>query len=446
MKIIRDLGDAKSLMLGHSTVEFAEALPGVKQRIKEIFDEDISPYEAVRRILTEVRTRGDQALFDFGRKIDGMGLAQLEVTKAEIAASYKKVDKELVSALQLAADRIQAFHQIQKQKLGLGFAEEGLGFIVSALDRVGVYVPGGRAYYPSTVLMTVIPAKVAGVSEVIIATPPAPDGTVPAPTLVAADIAKASRVFKVGGAQAIAALAYGTKSIPKVDKICGPGNIFVTLAKKQVYGTVAIDGLHGPTETVIIADDSANPAFCAADLLAQAEHDEMASSILITTSSRLAEEVSEEVKRQLAKLERRIIAKQSLENNGAIVVVTNIDEAIQLANIYAPEHLCLAVKDARSYLGRIRHAGGIFIGAPEAIGDYTAGPSHVMPTGRTARFSSPLSVLEFLKVSILVDLSDKDLRLIGPAAATIARAEGLIAHAVSIETRLEQLGKGGAKK
>jgi len=250
-----------------------------------------------------------------------------------------------------------------------------------------------------------------------------------------------SRVFKVGGAQAIAALAYGTKSIPRVDKICGPGNIFVILAKKQVYGTVALDGLHGPTETVIIADDSANPVFCAADLLAQAEHDEMATAILITTSSRLADEVSEEIKLQLAKLERRIIAKQSLEQNGAIVVVTNIDEAIQLVNLYAPEHLCLMVKDSRSYLGRIRHAGGIFIGAPEAIGDYTAGPSHVMPTGRTARFSSPLSVLDFLKVSILIDLSDKDLRSLGPASATIARAEGLIAHAVSIEKRLEQLGK-----
>ena len=446
MKIIRDLEAAKSLLLGHSTVEFAEALPGVKQRIREIFDEDITPDEAVRRILSEVRTRGDHALLDLGRKIDGMGLAQLEVTKGEIAESYKKVDKGLVSALQLAAERVQTFHLTQKGKLGLDFFEGGLGFLVSALERVGIYIPGGRAYYPSTVLMTVIPAKVAGVPEVVIATPPAPDGTVPAPTLVAADIAKVSRVFKVGGAQAIAALAYGTKSIPKVDKICGPGNIFVTLAKKQVYGTVAIDGLHGPTETVIIADDSANPVFCAADLLAQAEHDELASAILITTSPRFADAVSEEVKNQLAKLERRVIAKQSLEQNGAIVVVTNIDEAIQLVNLYAPEHLCLMIKDARSYLGRIRHAGGIFIGAPEALGDYTAGPSHVMPTGRTARFSSPLSVLDFLKISILIDLGDKDLKALGPATATIARAEGLLAHAVSVEKRLEQLGKGGGGK
>jgi histidinol dehydrogenase len=441
MKIVRDLEAARSLLLGHTIAEFAVASPGVKQRIRQIFDEDITPDEAVRRILNEVRSRGDHALLDFGRKIDGMGLAQLEVTKGEIAESYKKVDKELVNALRLAAERVQAFHQTQKKKLGLDFVEGGLGFIASAMERVGVYIPGGRAYYPSTVLMTVIPAKVAGVPEVVIATPPAPDGTVPAPTLVAADISKVSRVFKVGGAQAIAALAYGTKSIPKVDKICGPGNIFVTLAKKQVYGIVALDGLHGPTETVIIADDSADPVFCAADLLAQAEHDEMATAILITTSSRLADKVSEEIKRQLAKLERRIIAKQSLEQNGAIVVVTNIDEAIQLVNLYAPEHLCLMVKNSRSYLDRIRHAGGIFIGAPEAIGDYTAGPSHVMPTGRTARFSSPLSVLDFLKVSILIDLSDKELRSLGPASATIARAEGLIAHAVSVEKRLEQLGK-----
>jgi len=348
------------------------------------------------------------------------------------------VDKGLVSALRLAAERVQAFHLTQKEKLGLGFVKDGLGFIVSPLERVGVYIPGGRAYYPSTVLMTVIPAKVAGVNEVVITTPPAPDGTVPAPTLVAADIAKVSHVFKAGGAQAIAALAYGTKSIPKVDKICGPGNIFVTLAKKQVYGTVAIDGLHGPTETIIIADDSANPVFCAADLLAQAEHDEMASAILITTSTRLAEEVSEEVKRQLTKLGRRAIAWQALEQNGGIVIVTNIDEAIQLVNLFAPEHLCLMIKDARSYVERIHNAGGIFIGVPEAIGDYIAGPSHVMPTGRTARFSSPLSVLDFLKLSILMDMDDKALKLLGPSSAAIARAEGLTAHALSVEKRLEQ--------
>jgi histidinol dehydrogenase len=438
MKTITDLATARAFLSERSTVELAEASPSMKQKIRDIFGEDLTPEEAVRRIVSEVRAKGDQALFDFIKRIDGMGLAKLEVGKIEISEAYKKVDKELVSALKLAAERIEAFHRTQKGKLGLDFVEGGMGFIVRPLERVGVYIPGGRAYYPSTVLMTVIPARVAGVTDVFITTPPAPDGDIPAPTLVAADIAGVSRVFKVGGVQAIAALAYGTKSIPRVDKICGPGNIFVMLAKRLVYGAVAIDGLHGPTETVIIADGSANASFCAADLLAQAEHDEMASAVLITTSSRLADAVSAEVKNQLAKLERRAIARLSLEHNGAIIVVPSLDEAINLVNSYAPEHLCLMVKNARSYLDRIRNAGGIFIGVPEAIGDYTAGPSHVMPTGRTARFSSPLSVLDFLKVSILVDMDEKALKALGPASVIIARAEGLTAHSLSVEIRLAE--------
>jgi histidinol dehydrogenase len=425
MRIIRDLEAAKSLLLERAQVELAG-----------------EAYETVQQILGEVRARGDSALFDYTREIDGVELARLEVTREEIAQSRNVVGKELVSALELAAERVRSFHVAQKRSLGLEFVEGGLGFLVRPLERVGIYVPGGKASYPSTVLMTAIPARVAGVDEVVVATPPAPDGTVPASTLVAADIAKVDRVFKVGGAQAVAAMAYGTESVPRVDKICGPGNVFVTLAKKQVYGIVGIDGLHGPTETVILADDSASPVLCAADLLAQAEHDEMASAILITTSPRLAGEVNEEVERQLAQLERQAIARQSLERNGVIVVVDNIDEAIELVNLYAPEHLCLAMRDARSYLDRIRHAGGIFIESPEALGDYTAGPSHVMPTGRTARFGSPLSVLDFLKVSILVDLDDEALKALGPAAATIARAEGLTAHALSVKRRLEDLERG----
>jgi histidinol dehydrogenase len=425
MRIIRDLEVAKSLLLERAQVELAgEAC------------------ETVQQILGEVRSRGDSALFDYTREIDGVELTRLEVTREEIAQSRNVVGKELVSALELAAERVRSFHVAQKRSLGLEFVEGGLGFLVRPLERVGIYVPGGKASYPSTVLMTAIPARVAGVDEVVVATPPAPDGTVPASTLVAADIAKVDRVFKVGGAQAVAAMAYGTESVPRLDKICGPGNVFVTLAKKQVYGIVGIDGLHGPTETVILADDSASPVLCAADLLAQAEHDEMASAILITTSPRLAGEVNEEVERQLAQLERQAIARQSLECNGAVVVVDNIDEAIELVNLYAPEHLCLAMRDARSYLDRIRHAGGIFIESPEALGDYTAGPSHVMPTGRTARFGSPLSVLDFLKVSILVDLDDEALKALGPAAATIARAEGLTAHALSVKRRLEDLERG----
>ncbi|MGB2583738.1 MAG: histidinol dehydrogenase [Dehalococcoidia bacterium] len=425
MRIIRDLEAAKSLLLERAQVELAG-----------------EAYETVQQILGEVRARGDSALFDYTREIDGVELARLEVTREEITQSRNVASKELVSALELAAERVRSFHVAQKRSLGLEFVEGGLGFLVRSLERVGIYVPGGKASYPSTVLMTAIPARVAGVDEVVVTTPPAPDGTVPASTLVAADIAKVDRIFKVGGAQAVAAMAYGTESVPRVDKICGPGNVFVTLAKKQVYGIVGIDGLHGPTETVILADDSASPVLCAADLLAQAEHDEMASAILITTSPRMAGEVNEEVERQLAQLERQAIARQSLERNGAIVVVDNIDEAIELVNLYAPEHLCLAMRDARSYLDRIRHAGGIFIESPEALGDYTAGPSHVMPTGRTARFGSPLSVLDFLKVSILVDLDDEALKALGPAAATIARAEGLTAHALSVERRLEDLERG----
>lgn len=446
MRIVRDLEAAKSLLLKRSPIELAADSPALKQRIRDVFSRELTLDEAVARILSEVRARGDSALFDYGRSIDGVELNQLEVTQEEIAESRNVVGKELMSALELAAERVRSFHVAQKRNLGLEFVEGGLGFLVRPLERVGIYVPGGKASYPSTVLMTAIPARVAGVGEVVVATPPAPDGTVPATTLAAAGIAGVDRIFKVGGAQAVAAMAYGTESVPRVDKICGPGNIFVTLAKKQVYGTVAIDGLYGPTETVILADDSANPVFCAADLLAQAEHDEMASAVLITMSPRLADEVSEEVERQLTDLERQAIARQSLENNGAIVVVAGIDEAIELVNLYAPEHLCLAMKDARSYLDRIHHAGGVFVETPETLGDYTAGPSHVMPTGGTARFSSPLSVLDFLKFSTLVDLDDEALQALGPASASIARAEGLSAHALSVERRLEDLEQGDCGK
>ncbi len=429
MRIIRGLEAAKYLLKERAQAEFAGG-----------------EYETVRQILGDVRSRGDSALFDYTRKLDGVELTRLEVTREEIAQSRGMVSSGLVDALELAADRVRSFHIAQKQNLGLEFEDSGLGFLVRPLERAGVYVPGGRASYPSTVLMTVIPARVAGVDEVVLATPPAPDGAVPAATLVAADIAKVDRIFSVGGAQAVGAMAYGTESIPRVDKICGPGNVFVTMAKRQVYGVVGIDGLHGPTETVIIADDSASAVFCAADLLAQAEHDEMASAILITTSPDLADEVDGEVERQLARLERQAIAQKSLERSGAIIVVDSIDEAIELVNTCAPEHLCLAIRNARSYIERIRHAGGIFIESPEALGDYTAGPSHVMPTGGTARFCSPLSVLDFIKVTTLVDLDDDALKALGPAASAIARAEGLTAHALSVEKRLEGLERGEAGK
>jgi histidinol dehydrogenase len=425
MRIVRDFQAAKALLTRRSLIDLAGEAG-----------------EKVSRILDEVREKGDSALLDYSRTLDGVELTRLEITREEITESREMVSPELLTALELAAGNIRSFHDAQKRNLGLEFIERGLGFLARPLERVGIYVPGGKASYPSTVLMTAIPAKVAGVEELVMVTPPALDGTVPAATLAAAGIAGVDRIFKIGGAQAIAAMAFGTRSVPRVDKICGPGNIWVTLAKKQVYGTVAVDGLHGPTETVILADDTASPVFCAIDLIAQAEHDEMASSILITTSENLADNINVEVEQQLPEIERQDIARQSLENNGAIIVVGSLDEAVELVNLCAPEHLCLAMKDARSCLDRIRNAGGIFIESPEALGDYTAGPSHVMPTGGTARFTSPLSVLDFLKVSILVDMDERALEELGPAAAVIARAEGLTAHALSVEKRLKELKKG----
>jgi histidinol dehydrogenase len=420
MRIIRDADTAKSFLLERRAAGFDEGTASI-----------------VREVVERVRKGGDRALLDITREIDGVELDALEVSEEELARCSSAVPGELLSALQLAAENVRSFHVKQKSRLGLEFIDKGLGFVARPLERAGVYVPGGKASYPSTVLMTAIPARVAGVGEVIVATPPGPDGKVSAATLVAAGIAGVDRVFKVGGAQAVAAMAYGTETVPRVDKICGPGNVFVTLAKRQVYGDVAVDGLHGPTETVIVADDSASPVFCAADLLAQAEHDEMASAVMITTSARLAEAVNTEIEQQLVGLERQAIARQSLDRNGVIVVVPGVDEAFELVNACAPEHLCLSIRDARSYLDRVRHAGGIFIESPEALGDYAAGPSHVMPTGGTARFSSPLSVLDFLRVSILVDLDRQALRDLGPASAAIARAEGLTAHALSVERRLE---------
>ena len=273
MKIVRGLEAAKSFLLERSAIELAADSPILRERISDIFSSELTPREAVEQILGEVWSRGDEALFEYGRRIDGVEIRELEVPVDEMEACRQRLSAELKNALELAAERVRAFHLDQKRRLGLEFVEGGLGFLVRPIERVGIYVPGGKASYPSTVLMTAVPARVAGVEEVIIATPPAPDGSIPTPTLAAAAIAGVDRVFRIGGAQAIAAMAYGTETVPKVDKICGPGNVFVTLAKKQVYGSVAIDGLHGPTETIIVADDSASPVFCAADLLAQAEHD-----------------------------------------------------------------------------------------------------------------------------------------------------------------------------
>ncbi len=437
MKIIEGFQLAKSVLSRQTPTE-PYASPTLRQGLKKMFGTD-DPEQAVRQIIDEVRHRGDAALFDYTLKIDGIELTSLEVSKQQIANAYQKVDAELVSALKLAAERIHSFHAAQKDSIWKGITRPGLDQLIRPLSHVGIYVPGGTAFYPSTVLMTAIPARVAGVKEVILVTPPKGPGIVPSPTLVAADIAQVDRIFCIGGAQAIAALAFGTESIPKVDKICGPGNIFVVLAKKLVYGVVDIDGLQGPSEVLIIADETANPKYCAADLLAQAEHDPLASAILITTSPRLAEEVNQEVEQQLQDLNRQAIASESLQNNGKIVVVTNVDEAIELANLYAPEHLCLVIDRATSYVDKVSNAGCIFIGenSPVVLGDYVAGPSHVLPTGGTARFSSPLNISDFIKFINLITMDEASLRKLGHAASVIARAEGFEAHARAVEKRLE---------
>lgn len=405
---------------------------------------EASSEAVVKRILAEVRAKGDKALINYARKLDGVELASLEVSKKEISDAYKEIDKKLQAALKLAADRIEQFHNLCKERLEPGFLIDGLGCLIRPLRRVGIYVPGGRAAYPSTVLMAAVPARVAGVKEIIMATPAKKDGAIAAPTLVAADIAGVHRIFKIGGAQAIAALAYGTESVPRVDKICGPGNIFVVTAKKMVYGTVDIESLPGPSEIIIVADDTADASFCAADLIAQAEHDPLSSAVLITTSPKLAGAVDREVKKQLTKLARKGIAAEALKSRGLIVVVKSTNEAIELVNLYAPEHVSLMLRNAGSYAAKIENAGCIFIGdnSPVPLGDYVAGPSHVLPTGGSARFSSPLGISDFLKTTNIIDIEAAAAKELGQAAATIAEAEGLEGHAKAIELRL----KGSRKK
>jgi histidinol dehydrogenase len=418
------------------------------QKAKPLLTREIPRYGAapeatVKRILAEVRAKGDKALFTYTKKLDGVELKSLDVSNSEISDAYKKVDKKLLAALKLAADRIEQFHFLCKQRLEPGFLTKGLGRLIRPLNRVGIYVPGGSAAYPSTVLMTAIPARVAGVKEIFVVTPPNKNGVIPSPTLVAADIAGVNRIFKIGGAQAIAALAFGTESVPKVDKICGPGNVFVVAAKRMVYGTVDIESLPGPSEIIIVADDTADASFCAADLIAQAEHDPQASAILITTSSKLAKAVDVEIKKQLAKLERKTIAAKALKSGGMLVVVKSPDEAIELVNLYAPEHVSLMLLNAGSYVQKIRNAGCIFIGgsSPVALGDYIAGPSHVLPTGGSARFSSPLGVEDFLKITNVIGLDDAAGKELGQAAITIAEAEGLEGHAQAIRLRLKDSRK-----
>lgn len=400
---------------------------------------------AVKLIINDVRQRGDTALFELTEKFDGAKLSTLEVKHAQIKAAYKKIDARLIDAMRLAAERIGNFHQVQKERAIMSYTHGKTGWIARPLERVGVYAPGGTASYPSTVLMTAIPAKVAGVREVILVTPPGKDGKIPPAILVVADIAGVNRIFSVGGAQAIAALAFGTESIPRVDKICGPGNIYVFLAKKLVYGVTGIDGLQGPSEVVVIAEEAANPDYCASDLLAQAEHGGLSPAILITNSPSLAEKVVRSVEQQIKTLSRQSIIKEALDSNGMIVIVRNMDEAIELTNLYAPEHVLLLTKPNTAYEERINNAGCIVYGnkATVAMSDYVSGPSHTLPTEGTARFTSPLNVLDFIKLTNVSSVGDALMNVAGEAASILARAEGLDAHASAIELRMKDVKKRG---
>ena len=415
------------------------ALDGIAQ----IFGERLSPDQAVSQILWDVRTHGDSALQKWTLTLDGLDRNPAPVSNELIRSAPQSIPPDRCQALQQAAARIEAFHR--RQPLSSWFTNElggTLGQIIRPIQRVGLYVPGGTAPLPSSVLMSAIPARVAGVKQIVVVTPPNrlatnPELPVDPMILAACAISGVDEVYLLGGAQAIGALAYGTETIRRVDKVFGPGNLFVTLAKRQVYGVVGIDGLAGPTETVVIADEFAEPGWVAADLLAQAEHDLLASAILLTPSQALIEKVQIELARQMEQRERGDIIAASLENRGGAVLTSHLEEAVQLANEYAPEHLALSVRDPWSWVERISHAGGVFVGEHsfEVLGDYLAGPSHVMPTGGSARFASPLTVWDFVRIVSLVALDQATAQAIGPVAATIAEAEHLDAHANAARLR-----------
>lgn len=399
--------------------------------------------DKVADIIGDVKKRGDEALFDYSLRFDKADITKetIQVTEEEIVKAYEQIPASTLEVIRKSIHNIEAYHQKQKQYSWFDSEPSGiiLGQKVTAIDAVGVYVPGGKAAYPSSVLMNVLPAKVAGVRRIAMTTPPGADGNVNPGTLVAAKEAGVTEIYKVGGAQAIAALAYGTESIRKVDKIVGPGNIYVALAKKAVYGNVSIDSIAGPSEILVIADETANPRFVAADLLSQAEHDELASSILITTSEALAKQVSEEVDDFLNVLSRTEIIRASLDNYGYILVAKNLNEAIDTANEIASEHLEIMTKNAFEVMTKIKNAGAIFIGeySSEPLGDYFAGPNHVLPTNGTAKFFSPLSVDDFIKKSSIISYSREALQPVYQDIVTFAQAEGLTAHANSISVRFE---------
>ncbi len=419
----------------------ADLLNGLLKRSPNHYSE----YEnKVNEILDNVRTKRDQALFEYTLKFDGFALnaENIRVTEAEIEEAYRRLEPALVDVIRRSGENIRDFHRKQLRTGWFDTKEDGslLGMKLTPIARAGVYVPGGKAAYPSSVLMNVIPAKVAGVKDIIMTTPPGPDGHVNPGTLVAADIAGVDAIYKVGGAQAVAAMAFGTESLPKVDKITGPGNIFVALAKKAVYGYVGIDSVAGPSEILVLADGHANPRYVAADLLSQAEHDELASAILITTSRTLAEEVSKEVERFTQNLSRKEIIRRSLDNYGCILLADNLQDAVDAANEIASEHLEILTENPFEVMAKIRNAGAIFLGESscEPLGDYFAGPNHILPTNGTARFFSPLNVDDFMKKTSIISYSREALEKVHREIALFADSEGLTAHAGSIKVRFEE--------
>ena len=394
----------------------------------------------VSEIIADVRANGDEALYAYAKKFDKADLKSLQVSADELEEAFGAVEPEFLDVLKEAAENIRAFHSRQVRNSFILNEKPGIvmGQKVIPMDRVGIYVPGGTAAYPSTVLMDSIPAKIAGCGEVVMVTPPGPDGCIAPAILAAAKLAGIDKIFKAGGAQAIAALAYGTESIPRVDKIVGPGNAFVAEAKKQVFGKVAIDMIAGPSEILVVADGASNPAYVAADLLSQAEHDKLASAVLVTDSEELASAVQAEIEKQVAMLEREEIARASIDNNGKIIVAKDLNEAIDIANEIAPEHLELCVDDPFDYLDSIRHAGSVFLGrnCPEALGDYLGGPNHTLPTSGTARFSSPLSVDDFVKKTQYTYYTREAFSCVAEDIAVFARKEGLTGHAKSALIRI----------
>lgn len=414
---------------------------GARAKTKELFGEELTAQQVVERIVEEVRLQGNAGVSKYTKYFDGADLSAdtLEVTQAEIDSAMAEVDEAVLEALELAVANVKKFHAEQLPSSWFTEREYGaiLGQKCTPLDRVGIYVPGGTAVYPSSVIMNAVPAAVAGVKEIVMVVPPDREGKVNPNVLAAAKLAGVTRIFKVGGAQAVAALAFGTETIPKVDKVTGPGNIFVTLAKKAVYGYTDIDMLAGPSEILIVADGTADPEYVAADMLSQAEHDVLASSILITDSSELAGKVDKAVSRQLAALPRKEIAAQSLEDNGLIIITPTIKDAVELANLSAPEHLELLTADPFSLLPYVKHAGAVFMGAysPEPLGDYLAGPNHVLPTGGTARFYSVLNVETFMKKTSIIAYTQEALAAVSKHVIRLAQAEGLDAHANAVRIR-----------